>query len=131
MRAFRDTQICGFTSGGNGVTDEQTFGKAVSARRKELRMSQKELASRVTKEDGTPITPQYLNDIEHDRRSPTSDHLVAELERVLDLPPEYLFVLAGKLTQEDVRRASTAGPELVSKAMVAFRRALVDKGGKG
>ena len=77
------------------------------------------------------ITPQYLNDIEHDRRSPTSDHLVAELERVLDLPQDYLFVLAGKMPVDDVRRASAVNPELVSKAMLAFRRTLADKREKG
>jgi transcriptional regulator with XRE-family HTH domain len=112
------------------MTGEQTFGGAIAARRKELRLSQKELSAQIIKEDGTPITPQYLNDIEHDRRSPTSEHLVAELERVLDLPPDYLFVLAGKMPLNDVRRASAAGPEQVSKAMLAFRRALAGKGGK-
>ena len=53
------------------MIEEQTFGGAVASARKALGLSQKELASRVLKEGGTSITPQYLNDIEHDRRSPT------------------------------------------------------------
>ena len=47
---------------------EQTFGKAIADARKALKISQKELAYKILKEDGEPITPQYLNDIERDRR---------------------------------------------------------------
>lgn len=48
----------------------ETFGKIVSAARKELGISQKDLAAKIVKEDGETISPQYLNDIEHDRRNP-------------------------------------------------------------
>jgi ribosome-binding protein aMBF1 (putative translation factor) len=60
-----------------------SFGKAVASARKALAWSQKELAAKIKKEDGETITQQYLNDIEHDRRSPSSDHLVGEFARVL------------------------------------------------
>ena len=59
--------------------DGVTFGQAISKARKGLGLSQKELAARVMKEEGGgSISPQYLNDIEHDRRSPTSDHLIKQ-----------------------------------------------------
>lgn len=103
---------------------ETTFGGAVATARKALRLSQKELASRVLKEDGTSITPQYLNDIEHDRRSPTSEHMVTALARALDQDEAYFFVLAGKVHSEDVRLAASKDPERVRQAVVAFRRAL-------
>ena len=109
------------------LVEGQTFGGAIAAKRKDLSLSQKELAARILKEDGTSITPQYLNDIEHDRRSPTSDHLVTEFARVLQLAPEYLFILAGKVPLEDVRRASTADATRVSRAILAFRRELDGK----
>ena len=74
-----------------------TFGRAIVARRKAKGLSQKELAALVMKEEeGDSISPQYLNDIEHDRRSPTSDHLIREFARVLEEDEGYLFVLAGK-----------------------------------
>lgn len=106
------------------MPEETTFGAAVSVKRKELRLSQKALAERVLKDDGTPITPQYLNDIEHDRRSPTTDHMVSALADALGLDREYLFVLAGKVPPEELRLAAAARPEQVKQAMVAFRRTL-------
>jgi len=42
-------------------------------------MSQKELAGKIKKEDGLPISAQYLNDIEHDRRNPPSEFLIAQI----------------------------------------------------
>ncbi len=51
-----------------------TFGLAIAKARKAKGLSQKELAALVVKdEEGGAISPQYLNDIEHDRRSPTLD----------------------------------------------------------
>jgi transcriptional regulator with XRE-family HTH domain len=106
------------------VAEKKTFGGVVASARKALRLSQKELASLVIKEDGTPITPQYLNDIEHDRRSPTTDHTVTALAKALGEDPAYFFVLAGKVHPDDVRRAALADPQRVKKAVIAFRRTL-------
>lgn len=106
------------------MTEEQTFGGAVASARKALGLSQKELASRVLKEDGTSITPQYLNDIEHDRRSPTGEHMIMALAEALAAEPAYLFLLAGKVHPADVRRAAKADPKLVQDAVLAFRSKL-------
>ena len=105
-----------------------TFGEAIADARKALGLSQKEFASRVRKEDGTSITPQYLNDIEHDRRSPTTDQMVTALAKAVGKDVEYFFVLAGKLPPADIRKASTVSPERVQNAMLAFRKALGEKG---
>lgn len=56
-----------------------TFGQVVAAERKKRGMSQKGLAARVLKEDGIPITPQYLNDVERDRRNPPSERLIEQI----------------------------------------------------
>ena len=53
--------------------DMSSFGSAIASGRKKKGLSQKKLAAKITKEDGEAITPQYLNDIEHDRRKPSSD----------------------------------------------------------
>lgn len=104
------------------ATHEITFGREISRLRKELKMSQKELAEKVLKEDDNkPITPQYLNDIEHDRRKPSSDHLIKSFSKALNLSSEdeeYLAYLAGNLP-EDLREMTK---ESFIKAVSEFRK---------
>jgi len=105
--------------------DGVTFGQAISKARRALGLSQKELATRVMKEeDGGAISPQYLNDIEHDRRSPTSDHLIRQFATVLAVDEGYLFVLAGKIPDE-LRRAANDQDKIVA-AFTNFRKTLRD-----
>ena len=105
------------------TADGMTFGRAISKARKALGMSQKELAAKVVKEeDGGPISPQYLNDIEHDRRSPSSSHLIRQFSRILNIPEDYLFALAGRLPDDLRRKASD--PDKVVKAFANFRKTL-------
>ncbi len=58
-----------------------TFGQTIAAARKELGISQRELASRVVKEDGVPISAQYLNDIKRERRNPPGEHLLGQFAK--------------------------------------------------
>lgn len=103
--------------------DGVTFGRAISRARKALGMSQKELAARVMKEeDGESISPQYLNDIEHDRRSPSSGHLIRQFSGILDIPEDYLFALAGRLP-DDLRTGSVDRDKIVL-AFANFRKTL-------
>jgi transcriptional regulator with XRE-family HTH domain len=101
-----------------------TFGKTVAAERKQRGMSQKDLAAHIVKEDGTSISPQYLNDIERDRRNPPSEDLIAQLAEALDLNADYLFYLAGQIPP--AYRDGHRPREQVENAFVAFRRALTD-----
>jgi len=103
--------------------DGVTFGQAISKARKALGLSQKELAARVMKEEETgAISPQYLNDIEHDRRSPSSGHLIRQFSGILNIPGDYLFALAGRLP--DDLRTDTSDPDKVVAAFASFRRTL-------
>lgn len=106
------------------MSDESmSFGQAISKARKAKGMSQKELATLVVKdEDGGAISPQYLNDIEHDRRSPTSDHLIKQFAKVLDEDEGYLFVLAGKIP-DDLRKKATNRDQVVS-SFANFRKSI-------
>jgi transcriptional regulator with XRE-family HTH domain len=97
-----------------------TFGQAISQKRRELGLSQKQLAEMIQREEGGSISPQYLNDIEHDRRSPSSDHMVGEFARVLGLSANYLYYLAGRLPAEARRPGVT--PREVDQWVAAFRR---------
>ncbi|WP_092501236.1 helix-turn-helix domain-containing protein [Meinhardsimonia xiamenensis] len=104
-------------------SDGMTFGRAIAQARKAAGMSQKELAARVMKEEGGgSISPQYLNDIEHDRRSPSSSHLIRQFSGILNIPEDYLFALAGRLP-DDLRREAS-DPEKVVRAFANFRKTL-------
>ena len=101
--------------------DEQhTLGTYISAVRKKAGLSQKQLAELIEREDGGSISPQYLNDIEHDRRSPSSDHMLQEFARVLKVSADYLYYLAGRVPA-DVRSANLP-PKKVEASFAVFRR---------
>lgn len=97
-----------------------SFGNAISKTRKKNGWSLKELASRIQREDNQPISPQYLNDIEHNRRRPSSDHMVQQFADVLEIDPDWLYYLAGRFPQ-DIRQEQYSEHE-VKRRMVAFRR---------
>jgi transcriptional regulator with XRE-family HTH domain len=99
-----------------------TFGQTITAARRSAGLSQKDLAARVYKEDGTPISPQYLNDLEHDRRNPPAEHMLAQFAALLGLEHDYLCFVAGQLPP-DLRQNSYA-PERVAVAFRAFRKSL-------
>ena len=107
---------------------ENTFGSAISNVRKENRWSLKDLSSRIRREDGQAISPQYLNDIEHNRRNPSSDHMVQQFADVLEIDSDWLYYLAGRFP-EDIRRQQFSEKE-VQKRIVAFRRHLPRDRGK-
>src|SRR3990167_7283677 len=99
-----------------------SFGSTIADARKKLTMSQKELAEKIKKEDGTPISPQYLNDIERDRRSPTSEPMIEQFAKVLGLDGDVLLFWAGKIPEE-VKRGRVSDEKIVS-AYRAFRKTL-------
>jgi transcriptional regulator with XRE-family HTH domain len=108
--------------------DMSSFGNVVASARKNKGWSQKELATKVIKEeDQKPITPQYLNDIEHNRRSPTSNHLVKQFARVLEIDAEILFAVIGMLPEKERKLVSKSTPHAVGEAFVAFRKTLEKK----
>lgn len=96
----------------------ETLGQHIATARKAKGLSQKELAAQIKREDGTAISPQYLNDIEHDRRTPSSDHLVKQFASILELDLDYTYYLADRFP-EDLRKGLTQ--KEVSNVMMAFR----------
>jgi transcriptional regulator with XRE-family HTH domain len=103
-----------------------TFGSIITDARKAAGLSQKELAARIKKEDGTPISPQYLNDLEHDRRNPPSSHLLKQFAQELGEDYDYLAYLGGQLP-DDLRDGSHRREQVVA-GIQAFRRELKGHG---
>jgi transcriptional regulator with XRE-family HTH domain len=98
-----------------------TFGQIIASARKSKQMSQKQLASMIIKEDGTPISPQYLNDLERDRRNPTGDHFTRQFAQVLEIPEDYLFFIMNQIPPQ-YREKGSANPAVVHLAFEAFAR---------
>ncbi len=95
-----------------------TFGQFIAEARKRARLSQKELVARIKKEDGQPISPQYLNDIEHDRRNPPSELIMKRLAGVLEVELDILYYYAAKLPSD--LREREADPDKVAAAYRLF-----------
>ncbi len=99
-----------------------SFGRVIAEARQKANLSLRDLAARIRKEDGTPVSPQYLNDLEHDRRNPPSDHILQQLADVLDIPRDFLYFQAGEMPPE--LRSAPADREDVLEAYKAFRKRL-------
>lgn len=103
----------------------KTFGQAIAEARKALGISQRELAAKIEKDEGGAISPAYLNDIEHDRRSPTSDTLIRRFAKVLGEDEGYLFVLAGKIP--DDLRSRAKDRQTIIEGYAEFRRSVTGR----
>ena len=103
------------------MSNELTLGNVIASARKKLKISQKQLASKIIKEEGEgTISVPYINDIECGRKSPSSDYLISQIAKVLSLNPDYLFYLNGRFPAKE--RQSKMSPEKFQKAMIAFRK---------
>jgi transcriptional regulator with XRE-family HTH domain len=108
----------------------KTFGEVIAELRKERGLTQKALAARLKKKDGTTLGTAYVNDIEHDRRGPPAAEFVRQLAEVLETPLEVLQFYAGRLPAEtqDERRKDPSQEQIVA-AYRAFRKELQTKKG--
>ncbi|MBW7934633.1 MAG: helix-turn-helix transcriptional regulator [Gemmatimonadaceae bacterium] len=98
-----------------------SFGDVIAAERKRRKWSLRELAELVPSEKGAPVTPQYLNDIEHGRRIP-ADIVIENLAKALDIKKDVLFHLARKFPPDIPSEDLTA--KTIEEAYKAFRRSL-------
>jgi len=104
-----------------------TFGQIISKARKDLGISQKDLAAKIRKEDGEQISAQYLNDIEHDRRDPPSEFFIEQFAKVLKLKKDPLIAAAGMWPSDLQQALPGADPKKVEQAFTAFRQGLNKK----
>lgn len=102
--------------------EQTTLGDRIAERRKAKSLSQKQLAERLRREDGAAITPQYLNDIERNRRVPP-DHLIQQIAIELGDDPEFLNLLGGRMTRDMLTQLSR---ESNFQQFQAFRKKLAE-----
>jgi hypothetical protein len=101
-----------------------TFGKVIADARRAKGLFLKECALLIKKEDGRPISFQYLNDIEHDRRQPSSDHIIEQFAKKLDIPQDLLYHLARKFPADLNNQADV---NQILAAWQAFREKLTQR----
>jgi transcriptional regulator with XRE-family HTH domain len=70
------------------------LGEMLKRARQARHLTLRHLADQVMKDDGAPISPQYLFDIEVHHRVP-APHVLRELARLLELDYDTLLALAG------------------------------------
>jgi transcriptional regulator with XRE-family HTH domain len=97
------------------------LGDAIHQARRVRKLTLRQVADQVTKDDGTPISPQYLNDIELHHRVPTP-HVLRELARVLELDADTLLATAGA-ADVVVREYLASHPEQAEAVIQLFRAA--------
>jgi transcriptional regulator with XRE-family HTH domain len=101
----------------------QTLGTIIRNAREKAGRTQRQLAEQVRKEDGSSITPQYLNDIEFDRRTP-SEFVTRQIAKALGLAPDRLMFIGGSLPKDIVKDIVKRGisDEEVKQIGELFRR---------
>jgi transcriptional regulator with XRE-family HTH domain len=97
------------------------LGDAIHQARLAGKLTLRQLADQITKDDGTPISPQYLNDIELHHRVPTP-HVLRDLARVLQLDADTLLATAGA-ADVVVREYLASHPEQAEGVIRLFRAA--------
>jgi len=104
---------------------KKTVGQTIREARVKAGITQKELAAKIMrKEEGQeeekPITPQYLNDIEHDRRTPP-EYILKHIAKALNLDADHLVFLAGSVP-EHVLHSGGITEQSVREAVRLFRK---------
>ena len=99
----------------------QQLGDVINQARRARRWSLRQLAAQVHKEDGTSISPQYLNDIELNRRIP-APYVLRELAQLLELDEDHMLMLAGG-GEAVVREYFETHPEQKEAVVQLFRNA--------
>ncbi len=93
------------------------FGQVIIGARKAAGLTQKAVAERLRRGDGRTVLPPYLNDLEHDRRYPPENAVIAQLGKILNLSSDVLYFYAKRIPA-DVRRDATVSE--VEAAYSAF-----------
>ena len=105
-----------------------SFGEYIATRRKALKLTQKDVALQLKKDDGIPISLSYFHDIEAGKRNPPNDQIIEQLATILGIPAELLYFQAERMPADFKREGIPE--ERILAAYQAFQRELDAVGGK-
>src|ERR1700674_2375889 len=112
-----------------GLTEQMaSFGDYIAARRKALKLTQKDVALQLKKDDGIPISLSYFHDIEAGKRNPPNDQIIEQLATILEIPIDILYFRAERMPADFKR--DDVPEERILAAYQAFRRELDAGGGE-
>jgi transcriptional regulator with XRE-family HTH domain len=105
----------------------KTVGQIIREARIKAGMTQKELAAKIVRKEESPgeekgIAPQYLNDIEHGRRTPP-EYIIRQITKHLNLDrdkADHLVFLAGSVPADILE--SGISEQAVKEAVRLFRK---------
>ena len=103
----------------------KSFGELVAKRRKELGLTQTEVAQQIIGRHGGPISQERITDIEHNRYGVPRRPILEQLARALKLDLDVLY-LWGRLIPEDIRAEGV--PEAAIQLAWRFFRAALEEG---
>lgn len=104
----------------------KTLGQFITSRRKELGISQQEMAALLKNRDGKPLSSSYFNYLERDRGKPP-DYLLDQIAEILKVSSDVLYFWA-KRVPPDLEPGENVDPRRVDAAYQAFRRTLKGSG---
>ena len=95
----------------------ESLASALKHLRVEKGLSLRQLASKITKGDGSPISPAYLHDIENKNRTPSSQ-IIVQIAEELAYDVDTLLVLAEKISPvaEELLKEQPVVGKLLRKA---------------
>ena len=98
----------------------KSLGELIQQRRKELGLTQIELAAHIRGQSGEPVSQQRITDIESDRFGVPRRPTLTQLARALKLDVDVLYFW-GRVIPPDIRAEGLA-EETIKEAWAAFRR---------
>src|SRR5260370_7213977 len=104
----------------------------IRARRKELGLTQGQVAAQIRIEEGRPIGQTYLAEIERGHHPNPRPHLIEEFARVLEIDRDVLYLAARQVPPEVAEELRRLTPEERAAAWRGFKRAAMgdDEGKK-
>jgi transcriptional regulator with XRE-family HTH domain len=99
----------------------KSIGEFIAGRRKQLSLSQKELAALIKNRDGKPLSMSYLSYLENGRGEPP-EYLLEQFAKVLRVRCEVLYFWTRRMPPEVA--TGEASPQLVTAVYRAFQREL-------
>jgi transcriptional regulator with XRE-family HTH domain len=100
----------------------ENFGQVIKRRRRELGLTQRDVAVRIRFEDGRAISGPYLVELEHSTRRPPRAFLIEQFARALSLKADVLYFAAGRFPAD--LQGRDVSDALVVVAFQSFRREL-------